>query len=610
MPSNAFYNDRDESVSVAIAEASKDFTSGALSTGPLESGDSDDSFHASENDLGCCQATYANYPESAGALSDVDWNPYMTESEDILTPRLVVDTRSASHAVESRVSSIVSYFNPPLFSTKTGSGMKASNVDSITGHDNFSHCAGVTETSNTCINGYRPLLPDEEPSSPQQGEGGRMVSEYLPPKCSQSCYTGDSGVEQRSETVDRSVRFRLPNDSDCKAVVCVPLEAPIKPFCGDDFDLRASEMINATESAYTLAPINDNVCAFGAMSTCMKNNMSRYKYFPEFNPVSLHSGYPQAGIISTLSMGGKHGYVDANDWVGDSVKSKVLVVKDIDVSMKTVPSPMDNGFSLTSVATEKCKVSFFGTTCTNDFAQNKEMHVALPVCGQKLICVSDTFSEQDHIINLRDKATIGQADHQEMEQDFHVIQTAFQLQDQSSKASHACLTPVASLNNSDNCEKHIVPSTHNNPEHSRQLKRTSDCDPCLHHPDIAHQCGIDFMLTNRSNSYLRPVLQVDKSLCASYGADIPMTSSANSGKMNDQNIETTFTNGITIEKKGCDGYSHDLNKLICKLHNQSKQLEGRYQGYPLLVCVLLQYIYIYFYRVGLLYAYIIPSVYM
>lgn len=124
-----------EVVSSAIAEISKEFTTGNLSTGPLVSGDSDESRLSSDNEvrrrLG---AAHAHYPETATGFSDSDWNPYVTESDTNASPRGAAEFPSAallSGVTDSKINSSVSSFNPPFSSTKAGSSVNKTNGGSI-----------------------------------------------------------------------------------------------------------------------------------------------------------------------------------------------------------------------------------------------------------------------------------------------------------------------------------------------------------------------------------------------------------------------------------------------------------------------------------------------
>lgn len=109
----------EDPVNKAIAEVSYDFLSGS---GPIISkqhnGDSDESHVSTDTDfklINASRAAYARYPESAGGLSDNDWNPYGTESDTNITPRLPGKDfiKSSFSGMSSQIT-----FNPPLHSTE------------------------------------------------------------------------------------------------------------------------------------------------------------------------------------------------------------------------------------------------------------------------------------------------------------------------------------------------------------------------------------------------------------------------------------------------------------------------------------------------------------
>ncbi|XP_076434842.1 uncharacterized protein LOC143274790 isoform X2 [Babylonia areolata] len=175
----------DEVVSTAIAEVSKDFTSGNLSTGPLVSGESDESHLSSDNDGRYRRgASYARYPETAAGLSDNDWNPYVTESDTNTSPRLAGDMRPGSFFAsngDSKINSLASSFNPPLCSTKTGSASRISkttlqltNPRSVP--DGSLHLSDIKEHSDLSIRSISSLKADASISPPQMTSS--KLSEY------------------------------------------------------------------------------------------------------------------------------------------------------------------------------------------------------------------------------------------------------------------------------------------------------------------------------------------------------------------------------------------------------------------------------------------------
>ena len=109
----------EDAVTSAIAEVSKDFLAG-LRACPTrnQNGDSDDSHLSSDTDFKLIigKPAYARYPETAAGLSDNDWNPYGTESDTNVSPRLSSQETPGNRASSSKLSALTS-FNPPLHST-------------------------------------------------------------------------------------------------------------------------------------------------------------------------------------------------------------------------------------------------------------------------------------------------------------------------------------------------------------------------------------------------------------------------------------------------------------------------------------------------------------
>lgn len=158
----------DEALSSAIAEVSKDFTSGTLSMQPLISEDNDDSHTSSDNDLLHRGAAYARYPETAAGLSDSDWNPYVTESDTNMSPRIASELQPFGIS-RSTPDSKISPFNPPLCSTKTGiSSSKtprtSSLIDSGKARNASVHLSQIQEQSEMSINSYSTLKTDSSAS--------------------------------------------------------------------------------------------------------------------------------------------------------------------------------------------------------------------------------------------------------------------------------------------------------------------------------------------------------------------------------------------------------------------------------------------------------------
>ncbi|KAK7111060.1 microtubule-associated protein futsch-like [Littorina saxatilis] len=177
----------DEVVSSAIAEVSKNFITGNLSAGPLASAESDESHISSDNDFRHRRgAAYAKYPETAAGLSDNDWNPYVTESDTNNSPRLTGDLRPVSILASggdsnSKINSLVTSFNPPFCSTKTGSASRISKsslqlIDSRPATDSSLLPSDIKETSALSSRSIASFAPDSSISPPQLTSS--KLSEY------------------------------------------------------------------------------------------------------------------------------------------------------------------------------------------------------------------------------------------------------------------------------------------------------------------------------------------------------------------------------------------------------------------------------------------------
>ncbi|GFO36855.1 Alstrom syndrome protein 1 [Plakobranchus ocellatus] len=122
----------EDAVTSAIAEVSKDFLAG-LRAGVTrnQSGDSDSNL-SSDTDFKLIKGmpSYARYPETAAGLSDNDWNPYGTESDTNVSPRIPSQETPGTRMSSSKLSAMIS-FNPPLHSTDLDAVTPSSAICSI-----------------------------------------------------------------------------------------------------------------------------------------------------------------------------------------------------------------------------------------------------------------------------------------------------------------------------------------------------------------------------------------------------------------------------------------------------------------------------------------------
>ncbi|CAG5118339.1 unnamed protein product, partial [Candidula unifasciata] len=128
-------NDCEHTVNNAIKEVSNEFLSGKV--GPSRQtkyGNSDESHSDTEFKLVRGLAYVARYPESATGMSDNDWNPYGTESDTNVTPRVHSQNGIGPKLSGSRKSSLTS-FNPKLHSTDLNLNTPSVAVHSIPDYD-------------------------------------------------------------------------------------------------------------------------------------------------------------------------------------------------------------------------------------------------------------------------------------------------------------------------------------------------------------------------------------------------------------------------------------------------------------------------------------------
>ena len=138
---NAINEEKNEVLTSAISEVSRDFISGNFtpSKNPAISGESDsmsDGDHQGEPHQS--GAVYARYPESATGMSDCEWNPYATESDNNFTPWSSASEESPSspgitstagirfHGDGTRVSSVDVTTDGNRNNSANGNGKKAS----------------------------------------------------------------------------------------------------------------------------------------------------------------------------------------------------------------------------------------------------------------------------------------------------------------------------------------------------------------------------------------------------------------------------------------------------------------------------------------------------
>ncbi|XP_021378542.1 uncharacterized protein LOC110466410 isoform X2 [Mizuhopecten yessoensis] len=139
----------DEALSTAITEVSKDFITGNFSPmrSMMRSGDSDSNSDGDHKGLTGDPrgAVYANYPESATGMSDVEWNPYESDYNPEPTPRSSEDGGPAQNPLLDTMASVTSQRGKDSgYSTQT-----VNTVPSVLQHpDNASSAKSGSDTGS------------------------------------------------------------------------------------------------------------------------------------------------------------------------------------------------------------------------------------------------------------------------------------------------------------------------------------------------------------------------------------------------------------------------------------------------------------------------------
>ncbi|XP_050396459.1 uncharacterized protein LOC126814996 [Patella vulgata] len=208
-----------EEIQQAIMEISSEFISGNLSGGNLMDEDSDSSHLSSDLESRRLKSSVAKYPENASGLSDNDWNPYTTESDSNLTPRMEPQakkiTEIAEIDTESEVvkeqhfngkESDISSFSPQLSSSKF------TNNENSEDKPTPPFMETVKEETKSEISNFSPALT----SSRAQSLKHDPVSSYFP--ASTSC---TSSLTKSSST--NSTPNNVTNKSSSSIIEFSPL---------------------------------------------------------------------------------------------------------------------------------------------------------------------------------------------------------------------------------------------------------------------------------------------------------------------------------------------------------------------------------------------------
>lgn len=153
----------DEVISTAIAEVSKDFLAGLQASAVQNQyGDSDESRISSDTEFKLIcggMPAYARYPESAAGLSDTDWNPYGTESDNNQSPHLQTTQSLARESKSSAISPFQPIFNSTGVNMNTPcSGDKAASLNT---DSHLSDIKEVSERQSTILYDLKPDATNE-----------------------------------------------------------------------------------------------------------------------------------------------------------------------------------------------------------------------------------------------------------------------------------------------------------------------------------------------------------------------------------------------------------------------------------------------------------------
>lgn len=142
-------NDCNHTVNNAITEVSNEFLSGKIGASrQAKYGNSDESHSETEFKLVRGLAYVARYPESAAGMSDNDWNPYGTESDTNISPRVYPQNGLGPKLSASRKSSLPS-FNPQLHSTDLNVNTPSAAIHSIRDYDSNAGSSNEQSESKT-----------------------------------------------------------------------------------------------------------------------------------------------------------------------------------------------------------------------------------------------------------------------------------------------------------------------------------------------------------------------------------------------------------------------------------------------------------------------------
>ena len=638
----------DEVVSSAIAEVSKDFTTGNLSTGPLASGESDDSHLSSDNDFKHRRgAAYARYPESAAGLSDNDWNPYVTESDTNTSPRLPGELRPSllTSGTDSKVNSLVLSFNPPLCSTKSGSASRISKTslpltDPRPAPENSLHLSDIRETSELSLRSIGSLKPDASISPPQMTSS--KLSEYSFGKRSYEAHDDSNASHSQSrEEAARSLRRCFERTSWPPS----PDKALGSGRANPGFQTRAFGEFGRSDhkavSGFDYTRLEESFKKLGNFgdrtdqsSWEIKNSLPGRGYFSDAVQSAL-SGHPavsnqrnmpatdlkteldgQKSRISTMAIASasSKSFAVSKGSVGEQSETYVTLSEDLSASEKSgmtrVSGDSDARTSMTSSSTETvipATTQSGKEPVSSEFKPQTILPAMTPSWREP---ASSTSKHQDRLSQQVDRLlqetayltsssrakerakerkaadTTTSLDYDRLHRDLQEIQDSLHTMGQPPVNSPHPNTVTASSAGikSDSDDADIVPSTTTTPERGRRLMWDYGADLGYGQGDMNHLEGMMSDATTESSPLDSHHPNSDKLHYTSDGEET-RTSSMEHGEEEEHHEDTNMMLTNQLGQAAATaGNGMDLEELISTFRNETRALENRYQAVRSQVC--------------------------
>ena len=626
----------DEVLSSAIAEVSKDFITGNLSTGPLVSGESDDSHLSSDNDVRHRRgAAYARYPESAAGLSDNDWNPYVTESDTNTSPRLMGELRpsvlTSGADSNSKVNSLVSSFNPPLSSTRTGSASRTSKsslvlTDPRPGPEDSLHLSDIRETSELSVRSIGSLKPDASISPPQLTSSKR--SEYSFGKRSHEAHndsntgqpqsrddaarglrrcfertswppspdkaTGSSRPRQGSQMGDRG-EFGRPQRKDDNGFDYTRAEESFKKLgsFGDGTDQSSWDIKSSLPGRGYFSDAVQSALSGGravsdhrhAPAADLEAELDKHKS-KATSAATTAGAAPKSFALSDSSAGGK-----SKDPSTLETSGLTKVSRDSDAWTSTTSSSTETVVPATTTTHGKREPA---SSSSESAHQQHRLTRQVDKLLQETAYLTSSSRAKDRGKERKpaDSATTS-LDYDRLHRDLQEIQDSLHTMGQPPVSSPRPTAPATSITTaaaaatikSDSDEADIVPSTTTTPERGRRLMWDYAADLGYGRGDLNPLEGMMSDVTAESS--LVDPRSGEKLQYTSDGEEARTSSVEHGGEEEEHQEETShlaLTNNQLGRAAASAGQGMDLEELISTFRSESRALESRYQAVCSQVC--------------------------